>query len=108
MQIEQNKLQKIIDEPVITKEARFFDLCQGLILKIDKKKYPNSIFFFNSKDEFFFEYDSKSKYLWCSHSRIWSVFDSEYGLNYQQIQAFIKGAVEEHFKCKEITPHRLS
>jgi len=98
------ELRKIIDAPEKpTPEEIFWQLCEGLTLKIDKEKYPNSTFLFKD-DKYFFEYDSKNRNLWCSYKHIWGVFEKEYSMQYSDIQSLIKLLVEEHFKCKGITP----
>ena len=101
------ELRKIINAPEKpTPEERFWQLCEGLTLKIDKEKYPDSTFLFK-EDVFMFEYYSKNKYLWCSNPHVWSVFVKEYNMRYDDIQFFIKSQVQEHFKCNGITPDNL-
>lgn len=90
-----------------TKEERLIELLTGLTLKIDHVKYPNCIFLFKD-DECWVEYESKSRTLWLRWKNIWSVFENEYNLGYSEIQSFIKVQVEEHFKCKGITPEPLN
>lgn len=87
-------VNRIIDSPEVSKEDRFWGLVCGLQMKVDFKKYPYSIFWFNG-EECRVEYELKTGNLWLHYPTIWSVFE-EYGLSYQQIQAFIKAEVEEH------------
>lgn len=94
-------VQEIIDKPEITKEQRFLELLNGCEIKIDKEKYPNSIFLFKN-GEYYFEIENDR--LWCRHKYVWSVFENEFSMQYNEIQVFIKGMVEEHFKCKGLTP----
>lgn len=89
-----------------TPEERFWQLCNGLEIKIDLEKYPNTIFFFKGED-LWFEYEAETGYLWCRYLYVWSVFEKEYGMNYSKIKSLIKKQVENHFKCKEVTPIRL-
>ena len=89
--------------PKPSKEERFWGLINETVLKIDKVKYPNSIFGFKG-EEWWWEYDSKSGYLWLRWYFIWSIFESEYSLDYNDIQSFIKEQVETHFNCKCVTP----
>ena len=86
-----------------TPAERFWQLCKGLTIKIDKEGYPDSVFFFKD-DECQFEYDTANGHLWCRYSSIWSVFEKEYSMEYSEIQSLIKIQVEEHFKCKGVTP----
>ena len=96
------ELDKIIAEPdKPSKEERLLQLLNGAVLRIDKHKYPNSTFLFRG-DDFLAEYNSKNTTLWLSYPEIWSVFESEYGMKYNDIQAFTQGVFEAHFKFKEV------
>ena len=97
------ELDKIIAEPdKPSKEERLLQLLNGAVLRIDKHKYPNSTFLFRG-DDFVAEYDSEKSILFLSYPKIWSVFQSEYGMKYNDIQAFTQGMLAEHFKCKGVT-----
>jgi hypothetical protein len=98
LEAELKQVEKILQQPKISKEERFWGLINGLQLRVDFNKYPNLIFLFNG-DECWVVYDTKSGSLGLLYSSIWSVFETEYGLN-QGIQSFIKKEVEEHFKNK--------
>jgi hypothetical protein len=104
LEAELKQVEEILQKPKISKEERFWGLINGLQLRVDFNKYPNLIFLFNG-DECWVVYDTKSGSLGLLYSSIWSVFETEYGLN-QGIQSFIKKEVEEHFKCKGITPSK--
>lgn len=87
-----------------SKEEMFWELIlKTNSIKIDKSKYPNLIFGFKD-DKFLWKYDSENRYLWLSYIKIWAILEKEYNLSYSETQAFIKSEVEEHFKCKGITP----
>jgi hypothetical protein len=87
-----------------SKEERFWGLMlETDSLKIDKA-HPNSTFGFKG-DKFLWEYDSQNGFLYLSYPIIWSVIEEEYDLGYSEIQAFIKIEVEQHFKCKGVTPN---
>ena len=102
-----NHIHQELNKPVKpTAEQRFLQLCEGLTIKIDKEKYPNSIFFFKGND-FFFEYNSKSGSLWCSRNRVWSFLEKEYSLNYNEIESLIKDMLEKHFNLRGVTPSVL-
>jgi len=92
------EVKKMNEPKKPTPEERFWQLCEGLTIKNDRGKYPDVVFFFKD-DEATFEYDAKNRYLWCRHSTVWSVFEKEYGMKYNDIQYLIKNQVEEHFKC---------
>ena len=83
-----------------TKESIFAEMVKDLVRKEDRAKYPNSVFWMDKEDNFMFEHDEKNAFFWCSYDRVWSVLKSKFGMKYDEIQAFTKGMVEEHFKCK--------
>ena len=87
----------------MTPERRVKELYQNLTIKIDEDKFPNRIFWIRN-DKVIFEYHKKSGYFYCNYGLVWSVFESEFGLNYDQISELIKGRMEEHFKLKDVTP----
>jgi hypothetical protein len=76
-------------------------------LEADRVKYPDYIFFFKGNNSWF-EYNTKNKYLYCSYEFVWSVFEKEFGLKYDEIQLLIKTLVEEYFECTDITPFPIS
>ena len=97
------ELDKIIAEPAITKEQRFWQIINSITsVKVDKKQYSNSTFFF-AADILLFEYNANDEVLWCSYNYVWSVFKKDFGMGYAATQILVKGMVEEHFKCKGVT-----
>ena len=86
---------------VETKESVFAKMVANLERKEDRTKYPDSVFWLNKDGQFMFQHDEKNGYFWCSYARVWSVFESKFGMNYDEIKAFTKGVV--HFKCKGVT-----
>lgn len=81
----------------------FNDIFNKLQLKIDKKKYPNSVFFFYD-DTVYMELEIKNRYLYCSYKYIWSIFEKGFDMQYNDIQTFIKVRVEQHFKDGPVGP----
>lgn len=96
-----------------SKEERFLELIQGIDISrpiVDFEQYPSSMFWVDKDGNYIAEYDFKDSRFWFSDNRIWSVFESEFGLNYNEIQDFTKTMVEKHFKIKGVTtwPQRYS
>ena len=90
----------------ITPEQRFLELIDGMTVKIDKDKYPDSTFFFKG-DKYYLEIQ-KSR-LWVRYAEIWQVFKVEFGMQYDEIQSFIKDQMEQHFKMMGgVTPDRMT
>ncbi len=54
--------------------------------------------------EWLYQQDYKNGNLWIRYSLIWSVFESKFGLKYDQIRDFIKGWVETNLGWKGLTP----
>lgn len=94
-------VQEIIDKPEITPRQRFLEILNSCEIKIDKEKYPNSVFLFKNGECYF---EIEKQYLWCRYKHVWQIFENEFSTNYVDIQQFIKGQVEEHFKCMGLTP----
>ena len=86
-----------------TKESIFAKMVANLDRKEDREKYPNSVFWLDKDGQFMFQHDEKNGIFWCSYAHVWSVFGAKFGMDYDEIQAFTKGMVEEHFKCKGVT-----
>jgi len=101
MSIKENKSENLI--PKKTKEEVFLEMINGLTIDTEtfKKERPDSVFFIKDK-KCFLELEKSN--LWCDYHNIWSVFESQFGMNYKQIQGFIKDMVEEHLNMKGVTP----
>jgi hypothetical protein len=105
------------------KEEVFLELIEGFEWKCDIKTYPNFLFGFKddiylfeiykSKEinqqkiianyRFGLEQDLKNANFWLDYDKIWSVFESKFGMNYNEIKSFMNGMVEKHFKMKGFT-----
>jgi hypothetical protein len=83
----------------------FLNLIKNHEIKVDKKKYPNSIFYMKN-GKFLFEYDKEIKDLFCSNERIWAVLENKFKLNHKQTQEFIKDLVETYLNLKDTLPRR--
>ena len=55
-------------------------------------------------DMFYMEQDFKNGWLWCDWDRVWSFFESKKGMEVSDTQDFIQSMVEEHLKCRVLTP----
>ena len=86
-----------------TKELIFLDLVKDLERKEDRVKYPDRVLWFNKNGEGMFEHNEENGIMWCSITRVWSVFVSRFNMNYYDVQEFMNGMVEKHFKLKGVT-----
>jgi len=111
------------DKNMDEKEKLFLDLIDGFEWKLDLNEYPNSLFAFKNDDclfeiyngdglnqkkiianyRFGLEQDFKNAAFWFHYDKIWSVFESKFDMKYNDIQSFMKGMVEKHFKIRGIT-----
>ena len=89
----------------MTPERRFLQLCKGIVIKINNVHYRDWLFWFKG-DKCLFDYNLKSGEFWVNYKEIWSIFESEFGLNYYQIKEFIRDMVEQHFNLNYTTPRR--
>jgi hypothetical protein len=76
----------------------------NLTPKTDPKS-PNSIFYVNSDNKIFMEYDEKKEYVWIDNYLIWSKLESLFYIDYEDIQLIMKDWLEEHYNLSGITPH---
>lgn len=95
-----------LKKPEKTAGQRFWELVSGTEVKFDFKKYPRTLFGFRD-GEYVWEFDFRNNYLWLRYSTVWSVLETEYSLDYDDVQALVKNVVEEHFKCGGVTPCRI-
>ena len=85
-----------------TPEARFFEMWNGCEMILEEGG-PNLIYLKKNGKKWFIQ-DLENKYLWCNYKIVWSVFEKEYNMNYEQIKAFIKNLLEIRLNLKEYTP----
>ena len=100
---ELEELKWEIEKDVKDPEKTFLSMLDGLTVRIAKDKYPDSIFYFRG-DECWFEQDFENGYFWCQYDKVWLVFETDHGLNYNEIRDFVKTMLEKHFKCSVLTP----
>ena len=100
---ETTELRLIIDQPEKpTAEQKFLDLWDGTT-NVLNEQYPQSIFL-KKDNKVLFEQDLKNKLLLCDYYPIWSVFQTEYLMDYYQTQAFIKNILENHLNIRGLKP----
>ena len=111
--IKYNDNKIIIDFIKIDKNKEMEDFFRCFLIDLSiviKPEYPNSVFYKDNKnDEVIFELyqDSENKekrYFYVHYDKIWSVFGSNFGLNYNETQSFIKDRVEDTLKLGSVTP----
>jgi len=95
-----------LKKPEKTAGQRFWELVSATEVKFDFAKWPHTIFGFRGHN-YVWEFDFENSYLWLRYSTVWSVLETEYSLDYNDVQALVRSEVEEHLKCRGLTPlHR--
>jgi len=65
------------------------------------------IYFVPTKNEWIFYQDCQNGEFWCNYTRYWSLFESNFSLKYEEIQAITKYLVEEALKREVDTPDQV-
>lgn len=80
-----------------------------LAIKIDREKYPDSVFYFKGSTCLFeLEKSDGTTYLWCNYFKIWNPISVEFSLGYAEIKILIKETLEDHFKMRDVKPGIIS
>lgn len=95
------ELKKFIEneEKKPAPEERFWEILKGCVVETSEK-YPGATFLLKDGKYFF---ELQKDILWCSYGNVWSVFEREFNMTYNEIQNLIKIQLEEHFKCNGVT-----
>jgi len=80
-----------VKDKAFTRSSKF-----GLVNSVLNDEEFNEI-----KEQVIFWQDLKNKYFYVDYDKIWSVFKSKLGLNYQEIKDLTTGWLNEHTKLKE-------
>ena len=67
--------------------------------------YPDKIYYVDKNDNYtYMKYDQKTKYVLIDYYKLWSVFQSKYGLNYLETRDFFKGILKRDYNLGGIIP----
>jgi hypothetical protein len=102
-----SKLEKIINEPK-NNGNEMSDFLFSMLK--ETKMVINNGMIINyrlSDNEWLIQQDYENGYLWVRYSLIWSVFETKFGLNYQQISDFIKGWMKKNTEMGPLTPRAI-
>ena len=95
------KICQLLDEPLLDKDKEIIDFILDKIKDLTIFTYTDSCYdYMNSKGEFVFEQNEKNDTLWVRYEGFWSVLETKYLLNYDDIQDIIKGMIETIYKMK--------
>jgi len=73
---------------------------------VTSDEYPNSIFY-RKNGVVVMEQDKKTKYFWFDYNEIWSIFERFFGMEYKEIQSFLRYWLEETLNLEGFTPELL-
>jgi hypothetical protein len=96
-------------QPQVTPEELFLQFFDGCVVRFDRKKYPNSIFYFDKDGKYLAEFNLKYNNFWSSYDRIWSVFETEFSLNFEvedehiKLKNLLSKLAEDYFKLIDVT-----
>jgi hypothetical protein len=96
-----SELQAIINKMDSDEPKKFLlDSINGSVqFWLEKSDY---IGWYKDKKSIIF-YDRKTKILYLNYYKIWSVFESKFGLNDKQIKELCGGIFTQHFNCDVVT-----
>lgn len=81
----------------------FEELLNSMEIKMDRKKFPYSIFFFK-EGEWYMELDTKNGNLWGSNERIWSTLRRKTGASIEKMLTLIVEEMKRYFNGIEVKP----
>jgi len=71
---------------------------------VTSDEYPNSIFY-RKNGEVVMEQNKKTKDFWFDYNEIWSIFERFFGMEYKEIQSFLRYWLEETLNLEGFTPN---
>jgi hypothetical protein len=83
-----------------SKEERFLDLIQGLEKKEDNAEYPDSILYLKDGNLII---KIKKDIAYIRYEGFWDVFETEYNMEYKDIQSFMNNMMEKYLDCIGVT-----
>ena len=85
-------------------EDDFVEIMKDVVEKPSEKYIGNILYVDKNNNKIYMMHDQKSKYLWIDQDKLWSFFESEYHLEYEETQRFFKDMVSEHYNLWDVTP----
>lgn len=96
-------LEGIINTPEVPKQTAKEWLLNFLSQDFTVKLTQGYITYYLG-EQWIFQQDFKNGYLWCYYYKVWEVFEKEFGIKYEQIQALQKEVVGKALNCEAFTP----
>lgn len=95
LEAEREELLKVVNNNP-SPEERFLGIINGAVIRVDKEKYPDSVFIMTPDGKYLFEIEENR--VWCGYYKVWGIFEKEYAMDNSQIKLFIKNQMEDDFK----------
>ena len=103
-------VKEAIKVDVEQEKIDFFRECLNCCTIRLEKDYPNSVFY-DKGEKTLFELERKNNGkldFYCNYSLVWSFFSTKCGMEYADIQQFVKNQVEMILKVGGVTPVSIS
>ena len=98
----------IVDRPQLVRVVKLYlTKSFGDLTPKRHKDYHNSVFYVNSDNEIFMEYNEKNEYIWISNNKFWSKLELYFPLKYNDIQLIMKDWLEEHYNLRGLKLWRI-
>jgi hypothetical protein len=107
--LDENKLKEVLTQlaPEKSKEQEMSDFLFSKLKEMTSNITGiKEVTYYDADNKFLIQQDYRNERLYVSYHRIWSIFESKYGLNYNQIRDFIAVWVETNLGWKDLTPAR--
>ncbi len=107
--IRKYKISKLINQPVTGIEGEILLFINSWLNNLIPFKMENStsIYYMNSEGLYVLEHNPKNKYLYVRWNGFWSVLESKYLIEYDDVQLLLKFMIEERLKQKVDNPWYL-
>lgn len=94
--------EEIIEKDFATKYQRevFLDILNKVTCLKKLDEYTDSVFYIIN-DSIYMEQDLKTDNFYIRYNGFWSVFETKFNLNCQEISNLLHGLLEEYLKCKQ-------
>jgi len=105
--LDENKLKEVLTQLVPENTSKEKEMSDFLFSKLKEMTSritgEKEVTYYDSDGKWFIQQDFKNEKLYVSYNQIWSVFESKYGLNLDQIKDFIAAWVETNLGWKGMT-----
>jgi len=94
----------VYDHPKVNEILKFLEKNLGTkenpLTEFTSDRYPDSKFYGFSKDHIMFEHDPKNDALWVRYVGFWTVFNSKFNLNYDEVKEVMSWYIGTTYNLK--------